>query len=292
MPSIGGELLHRATAPLVWVTACLACFLLARELPVGGQSSDQNEVLARAAGYLESFASRVPAIVCDERFQLRASIGDDVTVRTVKSAIGITRVDPLPAWFAVREVQEFNGRKQPVRADRFAEVLADPPATRTTRLLSMIDQTAEYMPTLADRRLSEPLFGFQALERQRQPRFTFSLKGEEKIAGQAVRKIDFAERSPALIQDDSSRDVLSIGSVWIAADGAIARTRVEFNAPVDRPVRSMKVVTTVNFAADAKLGVWVPASLLERQEQRFLDSASNIDTEATATFQGCRVLGR
>jgi hypothetical protein len=260
--------------------------------PVSGQLNDQAEVLARAAAYLESFGSRIPALVCDERFQLRASIGDRVTVRTVKSATGFTRVDEPLSWFAVREVQEFNGRKQPVRADRFAEVLQDPPATRATRLQSMVDQAAEFTPTLADRRLSDPLFGLQVVERQRQPRFTFTLKGEEKIAGKPVRKIDFVERSPAVVQDDNGRDVLSSGSVWIAADGAIARTRIEFSAPVDRPVREMKVATTVNFAPDAKLGVWVPMSLLERQEQRFIDSVSNIETELSAAFQSCRILGR
>lgn len=258
-----------------------------------GQADDQSQVLARAAEYLESFGTRMPALVCDERFQLSAEIGDRRTTRTVKSVTGFTRVPDPPRWFVVREVQEFNSRKQPVRADRFVEVLQDPPAPRATRLTSMNDQTAaEYMPTLADRRLSDPLFGFQILERQTQPHVTFTVKGEEKIAGKAVRKFDFVERSPALIRDDAGRDVPSAGSIWIAADGAIARTRIEFNAPVDRPLRGMKVVSTVDFTPDGKLGMWVPASLLERQEQRFIDSNSDVETEATASFQGCRSLGK
>jgi hypothetical protein len=260
--------------------------------PVAGQLNDQADVLSRAASYLESFGSRIPALVCDERFQLRASIGDRVTVRTVKSAAGFTRVDEPLGWFAVREVEEFNGRKQPVRPDRFTDVLEDPPATRATRLQSMLNEAAEFMPSLADRRLSNPLFGLQVVEGQHQPRFAFTLKGEEKISGKAVRQIDFVERSPAFVQDDAGRDILARGSVWVAADGAIARTRVEFEAPVDRPVRGLKGVTTVNFAPNEKLAVWVPASLLERQEQRFIDSASNIETEASATFQDCRLPGR
>jgi hypothetical protein len=200
-----------------------------------------------------------------------------------RQAISVTRV-------ATRETRQEVG----IDANRLPEALSLDGALRLSLLRSMANQNGQYAPSNLDARFSDPTFAIRIIEPSERTRFTFTPLGQERIGGEAVRKIDVVERAgPTLIQDESGRDVPLTGSIWLTvSDGAIARTRLQFSPPVTAPLASVQSILTVEYRRDSKLAQWVPRSLQRQQETRYTNKDGDLTSSASATYEDCRPLVR
>ena len=110
--------------------------------------------------------------------------------------------------------------------------------------------------------LSDPLLGIAVLQRQYQPRFTYTLGEFDHGLGPGIRRIKFEETiAPTILRTDGNRDLPTRGTVWVVdATGRVVRTEIQIGEVRDR-LRAITLSTA--FKQDEALHIYVPATMAD-----------------------------
>jgi hypothetical protein len=250
--------------------------------PIGALNA--GEVVDRAAKYAAVLMTRLSRIVAEEHYVQDANPGlsrlgmAPTQHRELAADFLLVRIDDGSGWLAFRDVFEVN--KAPVRdrADRLTHLFVDTPGTAVARARAISDESARY--NIGPRRtINNPLLPLAFLQDDYRPRFTFGLKGEERIDGAPARVVEYRESgSPTLIRGPANRDVPANGRFWIdEATGGIVR------AELTTSDTSLSSRITIDYRMDDRLRARVPAEMDEEYKL-----ANGTTTRATAKYDHFR----
>ncbi len=174
-----------------------------------------------------------------------------------------TRLPGRPSWLTVRNVLTADGRAVPNSEERLERALADAGAAQVLRALA--DEGARFNIGRIRRNVNDPTFALRFLSRDLQERFAFSLAGRERINGVDAWKVGYAERrSPSLVRNARNEDLPTKGVIWISTDdGTVVRTSLDI---IDKRAH-LDATSVVDYRQDAKLRMWVPATMAETYVQ-------------------------
>jgi hypothetical protein len=161
-------------------------------------------------------------------------------------------------------------REDAGRAPRRLIVL-DTPRTALSHAARISDESSRYNLGAIVRSINVPTFGLMLLCPSHLPRFEFTKRGEDRIAGVMTWRVGFVERTrPTVVRTLRGGDVLLEGSLWIdPLSGRVLKTLVKtLGTPDPGPVlRSVTGEThmwvEVTFTPNETLGLWVPEKMTE-----------------------------
>jgi hypothetical protein len=237
---------------------------------------DLDDVLARAAAYVEDFRERLSGIVAEETYLQREIPGQR---RETRSDLLLLRSGIFPRWRQFRDTFEVDGVPIRDRGDRFTALFLQPAANAAEQARRITAESSRYNVGELLRTINVPLMPLVILEPDVQKRFRFS-RGSDRdrpdVAANAeaaghfrvtteVWVVTFEERErPTIIRDPiNRRNVPMRGRFWIEPHtGRVLMS--EMRANHFRVVASV----TVSYQSEPILGMLVPAAMHERYENR------------------------
>jgi VWFA-related protein len=224
-----------------------------------------DEVMHRVGQYVAGYGEQASLIVGVEHYEqqiLSATPGEQTLRRTV-AEYALVRTSDATGWVGFRDVIESDARGVGHRRDRL-ESLFHGGSGDTAEARRIADESARYNLGLR-RNFNEPTVALFFLLPKGQSRFSFVRKRETTIDGTAVWEIDYHETArPTLIRTTVGTDVPCEGTIWVVpADGTVIRTRLSLSRFAG-PASSSQVEVT--YLRDARLGLWLPATMKERHD--------------------------
>lgn len=234
-----------------------------------------GDLLARAGARVERLKDQLSVVIADERYDQHAGS----LSRRMKSEMLFLWLEDDRFWVGIRNVLEVDGRKIPDSRQRLDRILKEPAPDAFDRLQRVGAEGARFNIGGVVRTTNSPTLVLQFLLPETQARFDFTRLGREQVRDEAATVVGFAERRPPSVITYNGRPILSSGRVWLRdADGAVLRTELTLAGD-----RGLSVRVTVEFKADDRLGVLVPARMDERYE-----APGRPRTTCTATYSRYR----
>ena len=253
----------------------------------------QNEAAAREDQVVQPILRRAAAFVHDLRDQLNGVTADESYDQTVASPLGgagngarrsirsevlFMTLPDIPDLVFVRTVQQVDGRKVPDSTARLDRLFNDPPASPSSYLMQLKQESARFNIGAVLRTTGDPAFALRFLDPKIVPRFVFTRAGTERIGGIDAMKLAFAEQDYPTLIAVNGVSVPAFGFVWVnAADGTLLRTNVRVNT------LDGSASVTVDFQRDDRLRQWVPMRMTETY-----GGGTTQETRCTATYSNYR----
>lgn len=262
-------------------------------------AQSQDALLAKATGYVTGYEKAFSLLVSEEHYvqEIRRPInpgsnvsrtnpgggisGGDVSARQIlRSDYLLVQLGEGAGWMPFRDVFEVNAAKVRDREDRLAKLFLSNDASRFDLADRIMAESTRHNIGSITRTINIPTLTMMFLHPRVRERFTFSLRGEESVAGIATRRMAFRETArPTLIKTTRGRDLALTGDMWLdPATGAVVRTTLTAADP------ALRATVTVTFRRDEGIEIWVPG---EMQEQYSEQNSSN-EIFATATYTNVR----
>jgi hypothetical protein len=253
---------------------CVAAFfvLAATAGRVGAQKATSTSVVARASAYVSYFLDHFTSVVAEETYVQRIDVLNGQT-RTSKADFLLVKIGPKNQWLPFRDVYEVNGTRLHERENRLVDLFVNPPADMLAQAKAIDAESYKYNLG-AIRSINNPMLGIALLQPELLSHFTFSLGGTDKIDGEPVDVLKFAESGrPTVVHQKNGGDLPCEGRYWIADSGMLLKSELMLNT------REQMTRVTITFKADARLGVAVPV----RMEELY-SPAGAAHTTAIATY--------
>ncbi len=280
-------------------------------LMTAGFAPTLQQVLARAAAYVQEFERQLSALAGEEIYvqevrgfnkadcpsgtfagtyqsTMNCSSNLLIAMRTeLRSNLLLIR-NGRSGYVQYRDVFEVDGRTVRDRAERFSRLFADPSASADEQKRRMLEDNARFNIGDIVRTSNIPLLALEFLSSENQWRFSFKRTRNATVQvgnpGETppgtfrlstdVWVLEYEEREPrTIIRTVSGRDVKSRGRLWVEAEtGRVMMTELMTR---DHDIQS---ATTVSFKSEPVLGLLVPVEMRERYRGR---KGSIIDAIAT-----------
>lgn len=237
--------------------------------PASPPDTSARAVIAKAVDYLEEYRKTLQFVLADEvtvqevfrRLGSRAvSPSQSPTERRVTSGeFFLTYLAADGGWIGVRDIAVVDGTPVGER-DNLRDLLTKANFARIGRQLA--DRNARHNIGSVLRNVNDPMLALVMLENKNRDRFKFERRRVEPSPTGPLVTVAFTERDgPTLVRGADGRNIFAKGEMIIdAATGHIRRTLVTLKiGPTDASL-------TTDFAQDAKLGLWLPASMTERYD--------------------------
>ena len=255
------------------------------------------KVLERTAAYVVEYGQAMSLVVSAEHYsQWVENPGwHPGEPRILESEYLIVRVDD--DWLGFRDVHTVDGKEVADRQDRLQTLFLRSPGTALVDARRIADESARYNVGAIQRNLNTPTMALYFLQARNQIRFKFEKKGQDVIGGVAVWKVHFKEtQRPTIVKTSSGKDMPVSGTFWIDPDtGRVLKTNmaIELDTRVgvtsnlvddDTPRRrggpavervQSSASVTVTYKQEPRLGLLVPAEMLETYEGPRLNGMSN-----------------
>jgi hypothetical protein len=228
-----------------------------------GQYLERYEQDARALIADEHYSQKVYQIINDQRWgiQLRGS-----AQRTLDSQVAFLRFDGEIGWIGIREVRQIDGEPVEARGVGLLDILkgrGDP-----LRDLESILEASSKHSLGPKRTVNTPAVPLELLRFHHHPRFIFRVRGNDKIDGVRVTRLDLAEfDGPSVLHNSNGTDIFMKGSVWIEpATGRVWRIELTWPLGARDAITRMpqEGLLRLDFARDDALGILVPKNMTER----------------------------
>ena len=241
------------------------CGALFMALPLRAQDDDLDVLLDRLSTYLESYESRLSAVVADERY-VQEERRQLPRRRVLDSEVMFMRLPGEAEWFGVRDTKKVDGRAVTGAGMTLADLMAKPSVDILERAAAIIEASSKH--NLGARRtINMPTVPLEALSVRNHARYVFKVSGKTKIDGIQVRRLDFHEfDEPTLVHASDGGSLWSRGSAWIEiANGALWRAEliVSPSKHGELPRFNLESRVRVDFMRDATLDLLVPKELVE-----------------------------
>ncbi len=241
------------------VAALLVALTSLAPLPLRGTPATPpiDDLLARAATYVERLKTELAVVIADEHYDQRYGS----VKRSIQSEMLFMWVADERFWLTVRNVLRVDGEAVPDSRARIDRILKDPSPETVARLRRVQAEGSRFNLGNVVRTTNTPTLVLQFLTSENQPRFAFELKDAEQVAGDTAWKIAFSERQRPTVIAFNGNPAPSSGAVWIRArDGAVVRTEERLL------LSELQVHVRVEFRHDPRLDAWVPAKMDEKYE--------------------------
>jgi len=243
-----------------------------------------DQLLTRAAWYLDYFIDRFENVVAEETYQQDSSVllpsflpfvgtgrGGPVTPPPGAGDIARARHRDLRSDFLLvkspdtldlipfRDVIRVDGVPVRDREQRLAKLFLNPTTDTMAHAREVANEGARYNLGSLRTTLGNPMLGISVLQLTYQPRFKFTIAKEDRSVGPNVWIVEYQEvSSPAMIRGEANRDLFAHGRAWIETPtGRVLKTELQ----VEQPTVRAKVTTT--FRMDQRFEIAVPSELRE-----------------------------
>jgi hypothetical protein len=304
---------HRlALATLLVLPFLPLCASSARSLQV--QESQLDPLLLKLGQYVASYGEKTSALVAIEKYTQTVTTAEGAVIRPRQLVAEFAIIKTDGGWVGYRDVVRVNNQTVTERRDRLLTLLTSPSAD-TSEFSRIANESARYNIGPVETNLNVPtttLFFFRPVNLHR---FVFTRNRTARIEGVETVEFDFKETAvPTLVMKRDGTNVPVEGTLWIAADGAVVRSRLRLRGfadtattklqapPQTRPAVNPNIPTggrprssledpidlreitsaadiDVIYALHAGLGLWLPSKMSERYE-------GAIKLPSRAAFQG------
>ena len=248
-----------------------------------------DEVIARAAAYVEDFVEQLSTVVMEEdyrqTFYRRPAQRDGIETRLVSEFL-LMRVQGVGEWVGFRDVFEVNGRQIRDRQDRLATLFLGDATTALAQAQRIAQESARYNLGSTGRTFNVPTYALFFLHPSNTRRFRFEKAGEGCADENTAWDIRFEEiEYPTLTRGFEGVSLPSHGRFCLdPMSGRVIETQLELYHPstgFGRPATD--AMATVRFALEPRLNLWVPLEMRERYSERIGGS-----TSSTARYRNYR----
>jgi formylglycine-generating enzyme required for sulfatase activity len=257
-------------------------FVLALALAADPVTLDQ--VLTRAAWYLDYFIDQFENVVAEENYMQDSSVmlpsfmpftggrgggplgsppsASDVARarhRDLRSDFLLVKSPETLDLIPFRDVIVVDGVPVRDREQRLANLFLSPTKDALAHGREIAEEGARYNIGNMRTTLGNPMLGISVMQLTYQPRFKYTLGKEDRGVAPGVWTVDYQEvASPAMIHGEAGRDLFAHGRIWVEAlTGRVFKTELQ----VEQPTVRAKVTTT--FRLDEKFGIAVPSEMRE-----------------------------
>jgi VWFA-related protein len=272
-------------------------------------AADVAELIRRAGLELERYAGQLSLVVGIERYAQYMSDQQFSRAysRSLVSEFALVRVKD--DWLGFRDVFEVDGKPVGDRQDRLAGIFLKGMADAVTQSRKLTEESARYNLGAMQRNFNVPTMALFFVQPANAGRFRFRKDGVASVNGTDCWRLRYDEtKRPTIIRTSAGKDMPVSGALWIdPRTGAIHKTQMELSAEAtiggttrerDRapwdtdggsPLRRVKstVSISVTYKTDPKLGILVPAEMIEIYEgpalNRFTgaEGISKVNSRAT-----------
>lgn len=227
-----------------------------------------DQVLARVAAYLETYANEYASTIATERY--RQTYGGTAgsrtlfTERTLLAEFGIVRLPGSSQWLGFRDVTHVNGQPIADHEGRLAALFLNPSADALKQADKITEESTRFNVGPILRTMNNPAVVLEALDARNQGRFKFSKGGEETLDGTRAWTLRFTEQArPTFITTFKGEDEPLTGRAWV--DPMVGRLlRVEITVAAHSANLPFTATINVTFQEDPRLRLWVPATMTEQ----------------------------
>lgn len=215
------------------------------------------DVLQAAGDYLVQYSKQLGAVAAQEEYaQSDTSRTGGLAIRIVSDVVFLGLGGGGVTGF--RDVVSVDGAATHKRDDRLLTLFTATPEASLQPAVRMTDEGVHYYRSQALQVLHQPMLALAYLKKENQERSTFKLDSVKTMKGVDVAIVKFTERAAPWVLS-SPDDGPAEGRFWIEVKtGAIRQTDLAF------PGKSVDARATVNYAADAKLGLWLPVEMNQK----------------------------
>jgi hypothetical protein len=211
---------------------------------VSAQRNRTQELLARAAGYLEEFVDRFANVVAEERYvqdsksfalarsrgSKRSTVPPGGLPRHVELTSDFLLVQsPDKRWmYAFRDVFAVNGEPVRDRDERLTQLFLEPLDVAVDLARKIAAEGSRFNIAGEGRTVNSPLIAIGFLQAYYQPRFRFSLRGSDAELGKDIWILEFKEEArPTLLRLIPDGDLPVKGRVWLEGEtGRVVKTEL------------------------------------------------------------------
>ena len=260
-----------------------------------GLAEAVDEVIARAAAYVEDFVEQLSTVVMEEDYRQTSyrNRGGNATRTRLVSEFLLMRVQGIGEWIGFRDVFEVNGRQIRDRQDRLATLFLGDATTALAQAQRIAQESARYNLGSTGRTFNVPTYALFFLHPSNTRRFRFEKAGEGCADENTAWDIRFEEiEYPTLTRGFEGISLPSHGRFCLdPLSGRVIETQLELYHPsagVGRPATD--AMATVRFALEPRLNLWVPREMRERYSERIGGSTSS--TARYRNYRQFRAQGR
>ncbi len=272
---------------VIWAIACAV--LVAEQAPT------LEQVLGRAAVYVEEFERQMSGIVAEEDYvqQVRVPRGYPLRMnltRRIRSDLLLVKPAGGEDWMQFRDVFSVDGEPVRDRDERLFRLFLNPDETTRSQAAAILRESARYNIGAVERTVNTPLLALLFLEPKNQDRFRFKRTddaGPDRMTAQApappghfrvtteVWAVEFRERRhDTMIRTTALRDLPARGRFWIEpATGRVLMSEVVLEG------RFVRGIINVNYQSVPFLALLTPFEMRERYDR--LRDNSTIEGFAT-----------
>jgi hypothetical protein len=231
--------------------------------PTGGAVA----VMMNASAYLARYAKALSSVVSEERYTQRLTRKDrfnrdSPATRVLLSDYLLVAVSGSSQWIPFRDVYSVDGVAIRDRSDRLLALFVEAPVDALKQALRIRNESSRYNIGAGVRDINVPTFALQILTEEWRGRFSYAVKGRERVGETDAVVVEYAETgSPTLIVGLNNVDLPARGRFWIdPGDGRILRTLLE-----TRPNGCVNTLE-VRFRYEPRLELLVPDEMIERRD--------------------------
>lgn len=254
-----------------------------------------DDLLSRAAGYLQEFVDRFSNVVAEERYQQEihylsrtvvSGRGGAVTNlqqaakrRVLASDFLLVKNGETNEYLVFRDVFEVDGSAVRDREQRLAKLFLQGTPEAFVQATKVSLEGSRYNLSGQGNTVNNPMTALAFLQKHYQSHFLFSLGKMDKSLGPNVWAVNYTDKlRPTLVRGPRDRDLVSHGKLWIEADtGRVLKTEIEAGP--------LYLVTTFRF--DDAFQIAVP---IEMRERLAMGSSNLLGTASYQRFRAFRVI--
>lgn len=216
------------------------------------------DVLQAAGNYLVQYSQQLAVIAAEEQYTQYDTSSGQVGTPTRLSADFVLIGSGAGGVTGFRDVFATGGAPLRKRDDRLLTLFTTSPASALPQARRMTDDSVRYYVSPNLKALDQPTIALEFLRKENQERSTFKLESVKTMKGAEVAILRFTEKdAPRLVPSPANGP--AEGRFWIeVASGTVRQTELAF------PDKSANIRATVNYAAESKLGVWLPVEMYQQ----------------------------
>lgn len=241
-----------------------------------GAEDELAVLIERVVAYVMAVHRDAASLVGEERYEQRVTkqslrvddrvgsgrLAPDVTVdrRVLLSDYLLVHLPPAETWQPFRDVHTVNGRPVREREGRLERLFMTPgPVDPLKQAEAIRFESSRHNIGDVTRDINVPTYVIALLHDSLRSRFTFRLRGRDRIRGAPTRVIEFEETArPTLIRAEGDTDSPAAGRLWVDPErGTIVRTRLETSS------RGLQSRIEVEFGPASPFTFWVPVEMTE-----------------------------
>jgi hypothetical protein len=232
------------------VRACLICGVILSLARLSAQSPETDVLMQRVGDYVRGFIDQFSNVVAEERYdpdRVRRGNG-----RLRSDYLLVRKPGNERQFLTFRDVIEINGKAVTNREEALSKLFVQSYENAVAQAKAIAAHSADYMFTGSD-----PLLVLIFLQREYQPRLTFTPGEADPRLGPDIRIVHFEETTtPTMLRREKDLDLPARGSIWVSErTGKVVKTELRLGSDP-----TTTTITTM-FGRDAQLGIDVPVLL-------------------------------